>query len=96
MTRVRGRPIRQILFTMTDEQVKDVVTDLKRYVAELRPHAVSHAIVFTHGDLNPRNILGESGKVTGNSRMGECGLLPGILGVHQDALHSSQSDLLVG
>jgi aminoglycoside phosphotransferase (APT) family kinase protein len=28
-------------------------------------HNVQHDIVFTHGDLNPRNILVENGKITG-------------------------------
>ncbi|OGM42346.1 hypothetical protein ABOM_007907 [Aspergillus bombycis] len=107
---------------MTDEQVKQAVTDLKRYVSELRKipkmtdfqicssqggsildwqipdsqredlrfkteadfnkyltdpfweeirrraaksHDIHHEIVFTHGDLNPRNILAENGRTTG-------------------------------
>ncbi|CAG7935300.1 unnamed protein product [Penicillium nalgiovense] len=37
--------------------------DTRRRAAKL--HAVSHAIVFTHGDLYPRNILAENGKITG-------------------------------
>lgn len=122
MTCVPGRPIGQILHTMTDEQLKQVVFDLKGYVSELRSipnrtgfqicnsegggildwripdsqreelrfkteaefnkyltdpfgeetrrraaisHDIHHDIVFTHGDLNPRNILAENGKVTG-------------------------------
>ena len=123
MTCVPGQPIGQILDTMTDEQVKQVVTDLKGYISELRAipnkiaeshicnskgggildwripdsqreelrfkteadfnkyltdpfwedirrcaaksHDIHHDIVFTHGDLNPRNILTENGKVTG-------------------------------
>ncbi|GAB1192499.1 hypothetical protein APSETT444_001691, partial [Aspergillus pseudonomiae] len=36
MTCVPGRPIGQMLHTMTDEQVKQAVTDLKRYISELR------------------------------------------------------------
>ena len=28
-------------------------------------HGVQHDIVFTHGDLNPRNILAENGRITG-------------------------------
>ena len=36
MTCVPGRPIGQMLHTMTDEQVKHAVTDLKRYISELR------------------------------------------------------------
>lgn len=134
MTQVPGRPIGQMLDTMTDEQVDDMVTDLKRYLAELRAipnqaskfqicnikgggildwrisgsqseglrfqtetefhsyltrnmtdetrkhaaksHAVPHAIVFTHGDLNPRNILGENGKVTGIVDWENAGFFP--------------------
>jgi aminoglycoside phosphotransferase (APT) family kinase protein len=134
MTQVPGRPIGQLLDTMTDEQVEGVVTDLKRYVAELRAipnkvckfqicnsegggildwripdsqseelrfqteiefhnyltenmtddtrrhaaksHAVPHAIVFTHGDLNPRNILGENGKITGIVDWENAGFFP--------------------
>ena len=134
MTQVPGRPIGQLLDTMTDDQVENVVIDLKRYVAELRAipnpvskfeicnskgggildwripgsqseelrfqtetdfhnyltemmtddirrdaaksHAVSHAIVFTHGDLNPRNILGENGKITGIVDWENAGFFP--------------------
>lgn len=123
MTCVPGRPIGRMLDTMTDEQIKQVVLDLKGYVSELREipnkarefqicnsngggildwripdsqreelrfrteaefnkyltdpfwddirrqaaisHDVRHDIVFTHGDLNPRNILAENGKITG-------------------------------
>ncbi|KAB8264687.1 kinase-like protein [Aspergillus pseudonomiae] len=100
MTCVPGRPIGQMLHTMTDEQVKHAVTDLKRYISELRKipntitefqicnsqgggildwripdtdfnkraaksHDIRHDIVFTPGDLNPRNILAENGKITG-------------------------------
>ncbi|KNG91455.1 hypothetical protein ANOM_000047 [Aspergillus nomiae NRRL 13137] len=123
MTCVPGHPIGQMLHTMTDEQVKQAVTDLKRYISELRKipntmtefqicnsqgggildwripdsqreelrfkteadfnkyltdpfweeiriraaksHDIPHEIVFTHGDLNPRNILAENGKITG-------------------------------
>ncbi|KAH8426416.1 aminoglycoside phosphotransferase family protein [Aspergillus melleus] len=123
MTRVPGRPIGQILYTMTDEQVKQAVIDLKKYVSELRKipgppgeyqicnsqgggfldwripdsqreelrfkseadfnkyltdpfgektrrdaaksHDICHRIFFTHGDLNPRNILAEGGRITG-------------------------------
>lgn len=36
MTQVPGRPIGRMLHSMTDEQVKQVVTDLKEYVSELR------------------------------------------------------------
>ncbi|KGO41826.1 Aminoglycoside phosphotransferase [Penicillium expansum] len=123
MTQVPGRPIGQLLNTMTDKQVENDVTDIKQYVAELRAipnevskfqicnsegggildwripdsqskklriqtetdfnnyltammtddarrhaaksHTASHAIVFTHRDLNPRNILARNGKITG-------------------------------
>ncbi|KAK2759209.1 hypothetical protein FQN53_008152 [Emmonsiellopsis sp. PD_33] len=124
MTRVPGRPIGQMLDSMTDEQIEQAVVDLKRYISELRnipknttsefqicnsmgggildwripdsqreelrfstesefnkyltdplrdeirkraavSHDVRHDIVFTHGDLNPRNILAENGKITG-------------------------------
>lgn len=123
MTCVPGRPIGHIFNTMTDDQVKQVVTDLKGYISELRAipnkisehnicnskgggildwripdsqreelrfkteagfnkyltdpfwedirirasksHDIHHDIVFTHGDLNPRNILAENGKITG-------------------------------
>lgn len=30
-----------------------------------KSHGIPHDIVFTHGDLNPRNILAENGKITG-------------------------------
>ncbi|OQD60726.1 hypothetical protein PENPOL_c021G04577 [Penicillium polonicum] len=134
MTRVPGRPIGQLLNTMTDEQVENAVTDLKRYVAELRAvpneaskfqicnsegggildwripdsqseklrfhtetdfhnyltammtdgtrrqavksHAIPHVIVFTHGDLNPRNILAENGKITGIVDWENAGFFP--------------------
>lgn len=134
MTLVPGRPIGQLLNTMTDEQVDGVVADLKRYVAELRAisnqiskfqicnsagggvldwripesrseelrfqteadfhsyltstmtedtrrqaaksHAIPHEIVFTHGDLYPRNILGENGKVTGIVDWENAGFFP--------------------
>ncbi|QKX64195.1 uncharacterized protein TRUGW13939_11368 [Talaromyces rugulosus] len=36
MTCVPGRPIGQLIDSMTDEELKQVVTDLKEYVAELR------------------------------------------------------------
>ncbi|KAM5429544.1 hypothetical protein McanMca71_006831 [Microsporum canis] len=124
MTCVPGRPIGQLMNTMTDEQVEQVVTDLKGYISELRriprnisseysicnsqgggfldwripdsqreelrfrseadfnkyltdpfweeirtraakSHDIPHDIVFTHGDLNPRNILAENGRITG-------------------------------
>ena len=123
MTCVPGRPIGRLLYTMTDEQLSQVVSDLKGYVSELRKipnettnfcicnsmgggildwrigdsqreelrfkseaefneyltnelgndireraaksHGISHDIVFTHGDLNPRNILAENGRITG-------------------------------
>ncbi|KDB23753.1 hypothetical protein H109_04315 [Trichophyton interdigitale MR816] len=124
MTCVPGRPIGQIMNTMTDEEVEQVVIDLKGYISELRQipsdpsweyricnsqgggfldwripdsqneelrfrseadfnkyltdpfweeirtraaksHDIPHEIVFTHGDLNPRNILAENGKITG-------------------------------
>ncbi|EEP76340.1 predicted protein [Uncinocarpus reesii 1704] len=123
LTRVPGRPIGPMISVMTDEQLEQVVVDLKRYVAELRKmpknvgelqicnsqgggvldwripdsqreelrfetekhfnkyltdpfwdeirsraavsHNIPHDIVFTHGDLNPRNILAENGKITG-------------------------------
>ncbi|GKZ23420.1 hypothetical protein AbraCBS73388_009787 [Aspergillus brasiliensis] len=124
MTRVPGHPIGQMFNRMTDEQVKQAVEDLKRYVAELRAippntdsefqicnslgegfldwripdsqreelrfqseaefnkyltdpfgedtrrraaisHDIPHAIYFTHGDLNPRNILVENGRISG-------------------------------
>lgn len=123
MTCVPGRPIGQMLDEMTDEQLDQAVTDLKRYVNQLRQisnktpefkicnsvgggflewripdsqreelrfkteadfnrylssplravirekaavsHDIPHDIVFTHGDLNPRNILAENGKITG-------------------------------
>ncbi|KAK2809485.1 hypothetical protein FQN50_003753 [Emmonsiellopsis sp. PD_5] len=124
MTRVPGRPIGQMVESMTDEQIEQAVIDLKRYISELRKiprnttsefqicnsmgggildwripdsqreelrfstesefnkyltdpfwdeirkraavsHDVRHDIVFTHGDLNPRNILAENGKITG-------------------------------
>ncbi|PYI27471.1 hypothetical protein BP00DRAFT_439157 [Aspergillus indologenus CBS 114.80] len=109
--------------TMTDEQVKQAVNDLKNNLSELRKipphttefricnsqgggildwrlsdsqreelrfrseadfnkyltdpfgeeirkraaksHAIHHEIYFTHGDLNPRNILAENGRITG-------------------------------
>ncbi|KAL1957555.1 hypothetical protein VTO42DRAFT_5782 [Malbranchea cinnamomea] len=116
MTRVPGRPIGEMLNSMTDEQVEQAVVDLKCYINQLRQipnnsasgfltcnamgsgildwripdsqreqsrfktesdfntyltrcfnddvgkraavsHNIPHAIVFTHGDLNPRNIL---------------------------------------
>lgn len=115
MTGVPGRPIGQMIETLTDEQVNEVVIDLKRYVSELRAipnrtgkfqicnsqgsgvldwltpdsqreelrfkteedfnkyltdpfwdeirqraaksHDTPHEIVFSHNDLNPRNIL---------------------------------------
>jgi aminoglycoside phosphotransferase len=123
MTCVPGRPIGQMLDTMTDEQMKQAVIDLKEYVSQIRKipnttaefkicnfqgggildwripdsqreqlrfkteadfnkyltdpfwddirkraavsHNIQHEIVFTHGDLNPRNILAENGKITG-------------------------------
>ncbi|OJD12940.1 hypothetical protein ACJ73_09271 [Blastomyces percursus] len=124
MTRVPGRPIGQMINSMTDEQMEQVVADLKHYISELRriprtktsefqicnsmgggildwripdsqrkeirfstesefnkyltdpfwdeirkraavSHNVHHDIVFTHGYLNPRNILAENGKITG-------------------------------
>lgn len=123
MTCVPGSPIGQMLDAMTDEQVKQVVIDLKTYVSQLRDipnktsgfqicnsegggildwripdsqrgelrfkteaefnryltdpfweeirrcaaksHNIQHDIVFTHGDLNPRNILAENGRITG-------------------------------
>ncbi|RAL16156.1 aminoglycoside phosphotransferase family protein [Aspergillus homomorphus CBS 101889] len=123
MTRVPGRPIGHFLNTMTDEQIKQAVDDLKTFIAELRriprpateyqicnsqgggfldwripdsqrgelrfeseadfnryltepsgekvradaakSHNIRHDIVFTHGDLNPRNILAEGGRITG-------------------------------
>ncbi|PYH95642.1 kinase-like protein [Aspergillus ellipticus CBS 707.79] len=123
MTCVPGRPIGLVLDIMTDDQLKQAVHDLKRYVAELRQippspteyqicnsqgdgvldwripdssreqlrfkteadfnkyltdpfwadirtraaksHGIPHDIVFTHGDLNPRNILAENGRITG-------------------------------
>ncbi|CAI7671898.1 unnamed protein product [Penicillium palitans] len=134
MTQVPGRPIGQLLNTMTDEQVENAVTDLKRYIAELRAipneaskfqicnsegggildwripdsqsenlrfhtetdfhnyltemmtddtrkqaaksHAIPHAIVFTHGDLNPRNILAENGRITGIVDWENAGFFP--------------------
>lgn len=134
MTQVPGRPIGQLLNAMTDEQVENAVTDLKRYVAELRSipneaskfqicnsegggildwripdsqseklrfhtetdfhncltemmthdtrrhaaksHAIPHAVVFTHGDLNPRNILAENGKITGIVDWENAGFFP--------------------
>lgn len=134
MTCVPGRPAGQILDTMTDEQVKQVVTDLKGYISELRAiqnkatkshicnskgggildwrvpdsqreelrfeteadfnkyltdpfwkdiqtraaksHDIRHDIVFTHGDLNPRNILAENGKITGIADWENGGLFP--------------------
>lgn len=135
MTCVPGRPIGQILDIMTDEQVKQVVTDLKGYIAELpaipkkltesricnskggggildwrvpdsqreelrfeteadfnkyltdpfwedirrraaKSHDIRHGIVFTHGDLNPRNILAENGKITGIVDWANGGLFP--------------------
>lgn len=123
MTCVPGRPIGQMLGSMTDEQVEQTVIDLKGYISQLREipnnagefkicnskgggildwripdsqreelqfkteaelnkyltdpfwdeirrtaaksHDIQHDIVFTHGDLNPRNILAENGKITG-------------------------------
>lgn len=124
MTRVPGRPIGQMVNSMTDEQMEQAVVDLKQYIFELRKipknktsefqicnsmgggildwripdsqreelrfstesefnkyltdpfwneirkraavsHDVQHDIVFTHGDLNPRNILFENGKISG-------------------------------
>ena len=124
MTHVPGRPIGQMVEAMTDDQLKQVVIDLKGYVSELRKipnktesgfaicnslgggildwripdsqreelrfrseaelnkyltdqywdetkeraaasHGVPHDIVFTHGDLNMRNILAVNGKITG-------------------------------
>lgn len=124
MTCVPGKPIGTMLTTMTDEQTKQVVNDLKGYISELRKipnrtnsgyqicnskgggfldwripdsqreelrfkteadfnkyltdplyaeikvhaaksHNTPHDIVFTHGDLNPRNILAVNGKITG-------------------------------
>ncbi|KAK2743517.1 hypothetical protein FQN57_004814 [Myotisia sp. PD_48] len=116
MTRVPGRPIGPVLSTMTDNNLEQVVIDLKDIVSQLRSipnkttegyqicnvlgqgfldwrigdsqreelrfksetefnkyltdplikevkekavvsHDISHEITFTHGDLNPRNIL---------------------------------------
>ncbi|EGE08674.1 hypothetical protein TEQG_07633 [Trichophyton equinum CBS 127.97] len=124
MTCVPGHPIGPSLNTMTDEEVEQVVVDLKGYISELRKiprdssskylicnsqgggfldwripdsqseelrfkseadfnkyltdpfweeiriraaksHDTPHDIVFTHGDLNPRNILAENGRITG-------------------------------
>ncbi|EFE32482.1 uncharacterized protein ARB_00667 [Trichophyton benhamiae CBS 112371] len=124
MTCVPGRPIGPSLNTMTDEEIEQVVVDLKGYISELRKiprdpsseylicnsqgggfldwripdsqnkelrfkseadfnkyltdpfweeirtratksHDIPHKVVFTHGDLNPRNILAENGKITG-------------------------------
>ncbi|RJE23505.1 Phosphotransferase enzyme family [Aspergillus sclerotialis] len=119
ITRDPGQPVRQLLNTMTNEQVEGIVTDLKYYVAELRIldwripdsqseelrfqtetkfynyitknmaddtrryaaklHTVSHAIVFTHSDLNPRNILGENGKITGIVDWKSTGFFPEYL-----------------
>lgn len=135
MTRVPGRPIGQLLNTMTDKQMDGVVIDLKRYISELRgirnnnvskfqicdsegggildwripdsqsedlrflteadfnhyltkmmtddtrrkaakSHDVPHAFFFTHGDLNPRNILAENGKVTGIVDWENAGFFP--------------------
>lgn len=49
--------------------------DFNKYLTDLfweqirrdaaKSHDIRHDIVFTHGDLNPRNILVEKGKVTG-------------------------------
>ena len=119
---------------MTDKQVEIAVTDLKRYVAELRAipneiskfqicnsqgggildwrifdsqseqlrfhtetdfhnylttmmtddtrrkaakaHGVPRAIVFTHGDLNPRNILAENSRITGIVDWENAGFFP--------------------
>ncbi|KAI1986854.1 hypothetical protein LOZ53_004576 [Ophidiomyces ophidiicola] len=37
--------------------------DIRRQAAV--SHDIQHDIVFTHGDLNPRNILAENGKISG-------------------------------
>ncbi|KAJ6184836.1 hypothetical protein N7519_006137 [Penicillium mononematosum] len=134
MTQVPGRPIGHFLNIMTDQQMENAVTDLKRYISQLRAipnqvskfqicnsqgggildwripdnqreellfeteadfhsyltrvttddtrrlaaksHAVPHAIVFTHGDLNPRNILAENGKITGIVDWENAGFFP--------------------
>ncbi|PGG99930.1 hypothetical protein AJ79_08367 [Helicocarpus griseus UAMH5409] len=135
MTSVPGRPIGQQLEPMTDGQLKQVVADLKGYIAELRAipndtatgfqicnsqgggildyripdsqreelqfkteadfnkhltdpfsyqignraavsHDISHDIVFTHSDLNPRNILGENGMITGIVDWKNAGFFP--------------------
>ncbi|KAJ6147592.1 hypothetical protein N7497_009574 [Penicillium chrysogenum] len=134
MTRVPGLPIGHLLHAMTDEQMENVVFDLKRYIAQMRAipnqvskfqicnsagggildwripdsqsgnlrfqteadfhnfltremtddtrrcaaksHALSHAIVFTHGDLNPRNILAENGNITGIVDWENAGFFP--------------------
>ncbi|KAE8309635.1 kinase-like domain-containing protein [Aspergillus transmontanensis] len=109
MTRVPGRPIGQILDTMTDEELREISnkatefqicnsegggildwripdsqrdelrfkteTEFNKYLTdpfweEIRrraaiSHDIRHKITFTHGDLNPRNILAENGKITG-------------------------------
>ncbi|KXG47225.1 Aminoglycoside phosphotransferase [Penicillium griseofulvum] len=119
---------------MTDKEVENAVSDLKRYVAELRAipnkvskfhicdsegggildwripdsqsevlrfhsetefhnyltrvmtddtpkknvksHGIPHKIVFTHGDLNPRNILAEDGRITGIIDWENAGFFP--------------------
>lgn len=48
--------------------------DTRRHAAE--SHAIPHAIVFTHGDLNPRNILAENGKITGIVDWENAGFFP--------------------
>ncbi|KAL3468864.1 kinase-like protein [Aspergillus californicus] len=103
MTCVPGRPVGQLLDTMTDEQVKQVnltsaskgggildwrvpdsqreelrfetEADFNKHLTDpfweairrdaAKSHDIRHDIVFTHGDLNPRNILAENGKITG-------------------------------
>ena len=48
--------------------------DTRRHAA--KSHAIPHAIVFTHRDINPRNILAENGKITGILDWENAGFFP--------------------
>ncbi|KAK2740529.1 hypothetical protein FQN55_008872 [Onygenales sp. PD_40] len=59
---------REELRFSTESEFNKYLTDPLRDEIRKRAavsHDVRHDIVFTHGDLNPRNILAENGKITG-------------------------------